>query len=105
MQDRKRRVAVLGASGTVGRRIVEQLLARGFDVACQTRSADKMSFLAARASIHVFDPRETAKMSDFVSGVDAVNFALGADATGTSTLFSNVTAVLITPWKSIRSAA
>ena len=33
-QERKRRIAILGASGTVGRRIVDCLLTGGFDVVC-----------------------------------------------------------------------
>ena len=99
MQDQKGRIAVLGASGTVGRRIIERLAEAGFHVFCQTRSAEKLAALRGRVVVHVFDPRDAAKMSEFVSGVHAVIFALGADAKGTPTLISDVTAVLISAMK------
>ncbi|MFN0194074.1 MAG: NAD(P)-dependent oxidoreductase [Aestuariivirga sp.] len=92
---RKRRIGVLGASGTVGRRIVDRLLEGGFDVVCQTRSAAKLADLAGRAAIHTFDPRHADGLSRFVSGADAVIFALGTDNPGATTLFSESTAALI----------
>ena len=48
---RKRRIAVLGASGTVGRRIVDRLLAGGFDVVCETRSGNRLAHLTGRADM------------------------------------------------------
>ena len=93
--ERKRRIAVLGASGTVGRRIVDRLLEGGFDVVCQTRSAEKLAHLAGRAVIHAFDPRDAERLSEFVSGADAVIFTLGTDTKGATTLFSETTAALI----------
>jgi len=94
-EQRQRRVAVLGASGRVGRRVVERLLARGMAPVCQTRNADKLAHLVGRAELQEFDPRDPAGLVRFVSGTDAVIFALGVDSLGATTLFSDVTAVLI----------
>ena len=101
-QERKRRIAVLGASGTVGRRIVERLLNGGFDVVCQTRSAEKLTPLAGRAQVHAFDPRDAGRLSAFVRGADAVIFALGTDTTGATTLFSQATTALVSAMKERR---
>ncbi len=98
-KERKRRIAVLGASGTVGRRIVARLLDGDFDVVCQTRSADKLAQLAGRVQVHAFDPRDAARLSEFLSDTDAVIFALGTNTTGATTLFSDATAALITAMK------
>lgn len=95
-QERKRRIAVLGASGTVGRRIVERLVAGGFEVVCQTRSADKLAQFAGHVQIREFDPRDAGNLSEFVSDAHAVIFALGTNTTGPTTLFSEATAALIT---------
>ncbi len=93
-----RRVAVLGASGAVGRRIVERLAKRGFSVAGQTRSPDKLAAVAGIA-VHAFDPRDSARLAEFVRGSDAVIFALGVDTIGATTLFSETTDALIAAMK------
>lgn len=91
----QKRVAVLGASGSVGRRIVERLLDCDMDVTCQTRSAEKLAKIADRARVLAFDPRDSDRLSDFVADNDAVIFALGTNTLGTTTLFSDVTKALI----------
>ena len=96
IQERKRRIALLGASGTVGRRIVGRLLESGFEVVCQTRSADKLAHVAGRVQVDVFDPRDAGRLSEFVRSSDAVIFALGTDTIGATTLFSDATGTLIT---------
>jgi putative NADH-flavin reductase len=92
---RKRRIAVLGASGGIGRRIVALAVGRGFDVVCQTRAASKLADLSGSASVQAFDPRDPSKLPDFVRGADAVIFALGVGSSGATKLFSDVTAALI----------
>jgi putative NADH-flavin reductase len=99
MHERKRKIAVLGASGTVGRRIVERLLERGIDVAGQTRSAERLAHLSGRAAVHAFDPRDADRLSEFINGADAVIFALGTDSMGATTLFSETTTALIEAMK------
>ena len=101
MADKKHlRIAVLGASGDIGRRVVQLALARGLDVVCQTRNADKLADLSGRVRVHVFDPRDTSKHAEFLRGADAVIFALGVASTGATTLFSEATAALIAAMKS-----
>jgi putative NADH-flavin reductase len=94
-----RRIAVLGASGSVGRLIVARLLERGFQVVCQSRSAEKLAHLKGRADVRIFDPRDAAQLSEFVAGADGVIFALGIDSLGPTTLFSDVTAHLLAAMK------
>lgn len=101
-ETRKPSIAVLGASGGVGRRVVARALDRGFDVVCQTRDAKKLADLAARVRVLVFDPRDAGKLGDFVAGANAVIFALGVDTFGATTLFSEVTATLIAAMKKAR---
>jgi putative NADH-flavin reductase len=92
---KKLRIAVLGASGGVGRLIVRRALDQGHEVVCQTRDARKLADLAARVQVHEFDPTDRARLGQFVKGADVVVFALGIDTTGPITLFSDVTKALI----------
>jgi putative NADH-flavin reductase len=92
-------IAVLGASGGVGRRIVYRALDRGIDVACQTRNANKLTDVAGRVRVFAFDPRDTCKLGEFAGGAAAVIFALGVDTAGATTLFSDVTGALIAAMK------
>lgn len=92
-------VAVLGASGGVGRRIVDRLLAYGYPVRCQTRDAARLSVLAERIDVRTFDPRDETRLTSYVAGCGAVIFALGTDRMGATTLFSDVTAALIPAMK------
>ena len=96
---RKMTIAVLGASGGVGRRIVERALDRGYDVVCQTRDASKLADVAARVRIVAFDPRNAGKYEEFVGGADAVIFALGIDSSAATSLFSDATRALIAAMK------
>jgi putative NADH-flavin reductase len=88
------RIAVLGASGRVGRRVVERALAQGDTVVAQTREAARLSDLADRVEVQAFDPRDRAALRGFVAGADAVVFTLGTRP-GATTLFSEVTTSLI----------
>lgn len=89
------RVAVLGASGGVGRRVAQRLAERGHAVAAQSRSAERLAFLEGRAALHAFDPRTGAGYAAFLEGADAAVFALGTDARGKTTLFSEATGALL----------
>jgi len=93
------RVAILGASGGVGRRIVVRALERGFGVIGQTRNIDKLADLRDQIKILAFEPRDRAQLKKFLRGADAAIFALGVDKLGTTTLFSEVTACLIAAMK------
>jgi putative NADH-flavin reductase len=88
------RIAVLGASGRVGRRVVDRALAAGYAVAAQTREAGRLADLADRVEVHAFDPRDQQALARFVAGAHAVVFALGTKP-GATTLFSEVTTALV----------
>ena len=89
------KVAVLGASGTVGRLIVELALRKGFEVTGQTRDARRLAALADRIRVKQFEPTQEEEMTEFVRAQDAVVFALGVDRGGATCLFSASTRVLI----------
>jgi putative NADH-flavin reductase len=89
------RVAVLGATGDVGRRIVDRALARGFAVTAQTRDPEKLSDVFDRVRVMKFMPWSESRMPEFVRGQDVVVFALGLDHGGATTLFSQTTRALV----------
>jgi putative NADH-flavin reductase len=89
------RLALLGASGRVGRQIIEEAMSRGFEVAAQTRDANKLEALADFVDIHVFDPVDSEKLSEFVRNADTVVMALGVKSRAPTTVFSDVTKVLL----------
>lgn len=89
------KLLVLGATGTVGRLIVAQALAAGHVVTAQGRSPARLAEHAPGATPCVCDPADGAALAAAVSGQDAVVFALGVDKGGATTVFSDVTAVLL----------
>ena len=91
----KRRIAVLGASGGVGRLVVNKSIERGLTVACQTRDAAKLDDIAVRVDVSAFDPRDEFELGKFIKHSDVVVFALGVDSLGPTTLFSDVTGKLV----------
>lgn len=93
------RVAILGASGGIGQRIVSRSLDKGYSVAGQTRDATKLGDLADQIDVHAFEPTDEARLAAFVDGADLVVFALGIDRTGGTTLFSDATNALIRAMK------
>lgn len=98
-QEQRGKIAVLGASGKVGKRIVALASKLGFEVACQTRNAAKISGMGSRVQVQVFDPKDAASLETFVKGARAVIFALGVSKPGATTLFSDVTAMLLPAMK------
>lgn len=90
-----KRVLVLGASGGVGREIIALGLDRGLDLTAQTRRASKLQEIADRVRVVETDPRDSVRITEIVSGQDAVIFSLGVDQTGQTTLFSDATRILI----------
>lgn len=88
-------LAVLGASGGVGRLLIARALARGYAVRGQTRDAQRLGDFAGRIAVAAFDPRDPAALEKFVAGADAVIFAVGIDNTSKTDLFSAATAALL----------
>lgn len=89
------RIAVLGASGGVGRRVVARALARGWSVTAQTRDALRLRDLGERVRLVEGAPTDSAVLGRLLAGADAVVFALGVERGGETTLFSETTRALL----------
>jgi putative NADH-flavin reductase len=89
------RLFVLGATGSVGRLVVAQGLARGHAVTAQTRDAARAAALLPGARIAAADPTDAAALAPLCRDQDAVIFALGTDRGGPTTLFSDATRALL----------
>ncbi|NUP28731.1 MAG: SDR family oxidoreductase [Nocardia sp.] len=71
------RIAVFGATGTVGQHIVEQALARGYEVTALTRDAGRITRTHERLRIVEGDVLDPGAVERVVFGQDAVLVALG----------------------------
>ena len=71
------RVAVFGASGGIGRLVVERLLADGHQVAALVRAPAKLTIDHPRLTIRTGQLSDAAAVRDVVAGSDAVISALG----------------------------
>ena len=90
------RILVLGASGRVGRLVVEQALNRLHEVTALLRSPEKLSDLANHLRIVEGNALDSRAVDMVVSGQDAVISVLGAGNVRRTTLFSESTLVLLT---------
>jgi len=75
----KPNILVLGATGGTGRLIINQAVARGFQVTALVRSAEKAGDLKG-ANLIVGDARDEAALRKALKGQDAVISALGTPA-------------------------
>ena len=71
------RVAVVGASGGVGRQVVEQGLARGHDVVAVVRPPDKLPVSDPKLAVVAAELTDREAIDAAVRGADAVVSALG----------------------------
>lgn len=71
------RIAVAGATGTIGRALIAALLARGDDVTALTRDPERAPDLGAAMLVAWPDPKRSAPPLDALSGADAVVNLLG----------------------------
>ena len=77
------KIVVFGATGTVGRRIVDRALLQGHDVTAFARSASSVVLKNPRLSVVEGDVLEAQDVLSAVAGQDAVIVALGAGRNGT----------------------
>jgi uncharacterized protein YbjT (DUF2867 family) len=75
-------VLVVGATGSIGRLVVEEALLQGHSVRALVRTADKARQLPAAAQVAVGDVTRPNTLSGAVDGVDAIVFTLGSDGAG-----------------------
>lgn len=89
------RLLVLGATGSVGRLVVAQGLARGHAITAQTRDSARGAALLPGARVMAADATDAPALTPLCAGQDAVIFALGIDRGGPTTLFSDATRALL----------
>ena len=88
-------VLVFGATGSVGRLVVEEALTRGHAVTALIRRLESLGALARRVTAMLGDALDTSDVSRAVAGQDAVLYALGAGNVRQTTLFSESTKILL----------
>lgn len=87
---------LLGASGGVGRRILAQGRARGHIIRAQTRDTTRLRDQPSGIEVVIADPTDAVALRALVTGQEAVIISLGTAPGRRTTLFSDVTAKLIT---------
>ena len=94
------KILVLGASGGTGRLIVNQALAKGYEVTAMVRSAEKGRELAG-AKLAIGDARDEAALRQALQGQNAVISALGTPPSPFKevTLLSTATRALVSAMK------
>jgi putative NADH-flavin reductase len=91
------KVLILGATGSLGRHLVSQALARGHEVTALVRDPSKLDIAHERLRILRSDALDPAAVDAAVRGQDAVILSLGRRGHRTpTTLFSDATRILIT---------
>jgi putative NADH-flavin reductase len=88
------KLLVLGSSGTIGREIVAQAVARGHGVTAQSRSGAPGSLPASVAVVQA-NAHDQAVLAAALIGQDAVIYALGFRGRGQVFFFSETTKALI----------
>lgn len=90
-------VVVIGATGQIGRLVVEQALADGVSVRAQTRAAARArTVLPEGAEVYEADPTDAATLCPLLADADAVVLTHGTDSDGHGgrTFYDVVVAVL-----------
>ena len=75
-------VLVVGATGSIGRLVVEEAIRQGFVVRALVRDPAKARGLPSEARVIVGDVTRPETLADAVDGVGAIVFTLGSDGTG-----------------------
>jgi len=76
------KILVVGATGSIGRLVVEQAIRRGHAVRALVRSASKARELAREAESVIGDLTRPETLSGAVEGIDSVVFTHGSDGGG-----------------------
>jgi len=75
-------VLVVGATGSIGRLVVEEALRQGHSVRALVRTRDKARKLPREAQVVLGDVTHPDTLPGAVDGVDAIVFTLGSDGAG-----------------------
>jgi putative NADH-flavin reductase len=89
------RVLVLGATGGVGRLVVQEAMQRRHEITALVRSPQKLGELATRVRVVQGDALDSNAVGAAVAGQGAVTYVLGAGNVRHTTLFSDSTRVLL----------
>ncbi len=87
------KLLILGATGGVGRHLVEQGLSRGHQLTALVRHPEKLN--DGRVNVVPGDVLDPAAVEKAVVGQDAVVYAIGTRRPGRTTLFSDSARILI----------
>ncbi len=79
---RPRTVLVVGATGSIGRLVVDEAIAQGYVARALLRDAGKARLLPAEVQLVVGDVTRPETLPAAVDGIDAVVFAHGSDGAG-----------------------
>lgn len=86
------RLAILGATGALGRECTAQALAAGHDVRVLVRTPSKLDdAVRARADVVVGDALDGSTVEDALTGTEGVLFAIGVDKDSPEDLCTDVT--------------
>jgi uncharacterized protein YbjT (DUF2867 family) len=75
-------VLVVGATGSIGRLVVEEAIRQGHTVRALVRTPDKARQLPSQVQVVIGDVTKPGTLPSAVDGVDAVVFTLGSDGAG-----------------------
>ena len=79
------KILVPGATGTVGRSVVEQALSRGHDVIAVARTPEKLEISHERLTKAAVDILDVDALTPWLEGVDAVVSTVGVGTANTPT--------------------
>jgi putative NADH-flavin reductase len=89
------RVVVLGATGSIGRLVVDEALRRGHEITALVRDPKTLDASASRFNVVRGDALHPASVAAAVAGQDGVIYTLGAGNVRHTTLFSDTTQILL----------
>lgn len=75
-------ILAVGATGSIGRLVVEEALRQGHTVRALVRSADKARRLPSGADVAIGDVTRPETLTGAVDGIDAIVLTLGSDGQG-----------------------
>ena len=78
----KKTVLVVGATGTIGRLVVEEAVRQGYAVRALVRTPSKARRFPAQVEVISGDVTRPETLSTAVDGIDAIVFTLGSDGAG-----------------------
>jgi uncharacterized protein YbjT (DUF2867 family) len=82
LSELKKTVLVVGATGSIGRHVVDVALEKGYTVRALVRDPGKARQFSKKVQVTTGDVTRQEKLAAAVDGIDAVVFTLGSDGLG-----------------------